>query len=381
MKVPLAVTEPSEERPSKGGSTAGFGPRALGPISAAVCNYNGEDYLPECLDALLAQEEALDEILVVDNGSGDGSLKLLSERYPQVRVVALGRNGGPGAARNAGMRAAKNRWVLAVDNDAVLAADVVGRLRRALEEDRLACLAQTRSVVYHEPERVHYDGAEFHYVGLLSLRNFFKQRVEAEGVGVLEANGFISICGLMDRDKVLELGGYDEGLFILFEDFDLALRLRIAGERLLIDEDAIVRHKAGTPGISFRAQDYPGQRAFFHSRNRWILLTKAYSASTLLIALPGLLIYESAWTLFAAKAGHFWPHLKGKLAYIEHLPETLLKRRRIQRARRVKDRELLVGGPLTLSPQLVAKPLARRMAGWLDGLLSGYWRRASRWLP
>lgn len=375
------MLEPSQETTPELESAPGFAPRELGPISAVVCNFNGEDYLPDCLDALLAQDEPLDEILVVDNGSGDGSLQLLAERYPQVNVLPLGRNGGPGTARNAGMRAAQNRWVLAVDNDAVLAPDVTGRLRRALEEDRLACLVQTRSVVYHEPERVHYDGAEFHYVGLLSLRNFFKPRAEAEGSGVLEANGFISICGLMDRDRILELGGYDEGLFILFEDYDLALRLRIAGERLLIDEDAIVRHKAGTPGISFRSRDYPGQRAFFHSRNRWILLTKTHAASTLLISLPGLLIYELAWLLFTAKAGHLWPHLKGKLAYIEHLPRTLMKRRGIQRARRVRDRELLVGGPLTLSPQLVAKPLASRMAGWLDGLLSGYWRLASRWLP
>ncbi len=359
----------------------GYGPRALGPISAVVCNYNGQDYLADCLDALLAQDEALDEILVVDNGSTDGSREFLARHYPQVGVLPLGRNGGPGHARNAGMRAARNRWVLAVDNDAVLAPDVTSRLRRALETDRLAVLAQTRSVVFDEPDRVHYDGAEFHYVGLLSLRNFFKPRAEAEGAGVLEANGFISICGLMDRERILELGGYDEGLFILFEDYDLALRLRIAGERLLIDEDAIVRHKAGTPGISFRSKDYPGQRAFFHSRNRWILLTKSHAASTLLLSLPGLLAYELAWLLFTAKAGHLWPHVKGKLAYVEHLPGTLAKRRAIQRGRRVRDRELLVGGPLTFSPQLVAKPTARRLAGGLDALLSGWWRLASRWLP
>lgn len=359
----------------------GYGPRLLGPITAAVCNYNGRDYLPDCLDALLAQDEPLDEILVVDNGSTDGSLDLLAERYPQVGVLPLGRNGGPGTARNAGLRAARNRWVLAVDNDAVLAPNVVSRLRRALEEDRLACLAQTRSVVFHEPDRVHYDGAEFHYVGLLSLRNFFRPLAEAEGQGVLEANGFISICGLMDRDRVLELGGYDEDLFILFEDYDLALRLRIAGERLLIDEDAVVKHKAGTPGISFRSRDYPGQRAFFHSRNRWMLLAKCHSLSTLIASLPGLVIYELVWILFTLRAGHLWPYLKGKLAFVEHLPRTLSMRRGIQRSRRVPDRAFLVGGPLTFSPQLVQKPMAKRLADTLSSLLAGYWGLVQRLLP
>lgn len=355
--------------------------RDLGPISAVVCNYQGESYLPECLGALVALGDQLDEIIVVDDGSKDGSLALLARDFPGVQVVALATNGGPCRARNEGLSRARNRWVLAVDNDAVLAPDVLSKLRRALEADPQAVLAQPRSVVYHEPGRVHYDGGRFHYVGLFALRNFYQPLDQAEGQGTLEVDGYISICGLMDRRRVLELGGFDEALFILFEDFDLSWRLRLAGERLLSVEDALVRHKSGTPGISFRASQYPQRRAFFHSRNRWMVMLKCHSAWTLLISLPGVLIYEAAWLAFTIKSGHFKNYLHGKLAFLKHLPRTLANRRTVQRSRRLRDSELMVGGPLTLSPQLVVDPGGARAAQWLNRALVAYWQLMRRLLP
>lgn len=356
----------------EGAAGVGDAPR-VGPISAVVCNFNGEGYLPECLDALLALSGELDQILVVDNGSTDRSLELLARDYPTVEVLALGVNGGPGTARNAGMRAARNQWVLAVDNDAVLERDVLGKLRAALEDDAGAILAQPRSVSHADPSTVHYDGANFHYVGLFALRNFWRPLEQAEGRGTLPVDGLVSICALLDRDVVLEQGGYDEDFFILFEDFDLSLRLRIAGYRILSVEDALVLHNAGTPGISFRNDEYPRRRAFYHSRNRWILLAKNHAWWTLLLSLPGLAVYELAWLVFVVKSGHLGVHLRGKWVFLRDLPTALRKRRRIQAARRTPDRDLLVGGPLTLSPQLVAKPVAARLAGVLDASLRLWW--------
>ena len=173
---------------------------------------------------------------------------------------------------------------------------------------------------------------------------------------------------------MLAAGGYDEALFALAEDYDLALRLRVAGARLLSVEDALVRHRGGTPGMSFRGARYPERRAYLHAKNRWIIVGKSYAARTLLVALPALVVYELVWAVFALGQGHLGATLRGKLDFLrEELAPTRAKRARVQAARRVRDRELLVGGPLTFSPQLVAKPFARRLAGALSACFRGWW--------
>jgi GT2 family glycosyltransferase len=351
----------------------------IGPVSVVVCNYNGEGYLQGCLESLFGQEGGVDEVIVVDNASTDRSLELVRTRFPEARIVEVGRNGGPSIARNVGMRAARNRWVLAVDNDAVLLPDVLRRLRAALEERPDAVLAQTRNLFAGDVGTIHYDGGEFHYTGVLTLRNFYTSLDVAEGTGVVDSPALIAICALLDRDAVLRIGGYDEDYFYLFEDSDLSLRLRLEGYSLLVVEDALTLHRGGTPGMSFRAGAYPARRAFFHSRNRWIMLLKLYRWRTLLVGLPGILAYEFAWMIFTFTKGHAVPYLRGKLQVLLLLPRVFRKRRPIQRHRRLPDRELLVGGPLTMSPLLLQSTRARVAGRMLDGVLRGWWSIA-RWL-
>ena len=145
---------------------------SLGPLTVVVVNYQGEEHLGPCLAGIAAQTRAIDELIVVDNASTDGSLALVRERAPHARIVELDANEGPCPARNAGLERARNPWVVLVDNDAVLTPDVLEKLERAALSDREAVLIQPRSVYADEPDRVHYDGGALHYAGLFSLRNF-----------------------------------------------------------------------------------------------------------------------------------------------------------------------------------------------------------------
>jgi len=343
----------------------------IAAVSAVVCNFNGEAYLVDCLRSVLAQ--APDEVIVVDDASSDGSVALVRAQFPGVEVLVLHENRGPCAARNAGMRAARNRWVLAVDNDAVLEAGVLARLRAALEARPDACLAQARSVLHDEPTRVHYDGGGFHYLGLIALRNFHAPLERAEGRGVVEADALVAICALLDRDVVLTRGGYDEELFYLAEDLDLSLRLKLAGERLLSVEDALVRHRGGTAGLSFRGGGYPAQRVFLHARNRRRILLKCYRVRTLLLILPAFGLYELVWVAFALRNGQLGAQIRGRIAFLSSLASVLRARAAVQAQRKRNDRELLVGGPLVLSPALVARRSARALARCLDVCLSAWW--------
>lgn len=345
----------------------------LGSITAVICNYNGEAYLSRCVEALRRQDRPLDEIVVVDNASTDGSLELLAREFPDVRVVHAGGNLGAAEGRNVALREARGEWVLLVDNDAMLDPDVLGKLESAALADPKAVVLQPRSVFASEPERVHYDGGEFHYAGLFALRNFYTLRTEAVGEGTVEVPGAVSVALLCRRELLIELGGFDERYFILFEDLDLSYRLRLAGHRILSVEDAICHHDAGTAGISFRAGNYPKRRAWLHARNRWWYLYENYSWRTLILTSPGIALYECVWLLFTLRSGTLGSHLSGKWACLRGWGESRRKRRRVQALRVRPDRELLVGGPMTVSPNLrQGGPVGWALA-FLDGGLRAWW--------
>lgn len=345
----------------------------LGPITAVICNYNGEAYLRRCIEALQGQTRALTEIVVVDNASTDGSLALLEVEFPGVRIVEAGGNLGAAEGRNVALREARGEWVLLVDNDAMLEVDVLEKLERAALSDPAAVVLQPRSVFAAEPERVHYDGGEFHYAGLFALRNFYTPRAQAQGEGTVDVGGAVSVALLCRRELLIELGGFDGRYFILFEDLDLSYRLRLAGHRILSVEDAICHHDAGTAGISFRAGDYPKRRAWLHARNRWWYLLENYSWRTLVLISPGVALYEGVWLLFTLRSGTLGAHLSGKWACLRGLGDSLRKRRRVQALRKRPDRELLVGGPMTVSPNLRGGGMAGRALACLDGGLRAWW--------
>lgn len=347
----------------------------VGPVSAVVVNYQGEAYLKACIDSLLALEDPVDEIVVVENASTDGSLNVLNTHFRSVELLRMKENVGASTARNVGLRAAKHRFALLVDNDVVLAPDVLTRLRAAAEAREDLVLLQPRALFKSDAEggarRVHYDGGAIHYAGLIALRNSGVPLAEAEGEGVVDVDVAISLALLVDKKAVLEAGGFDEAMFVLFEDLDLSYRLRSRGHGIAVVEDALCYHDAGTAGISFRAGGYPERRVFLHSRNRAMFLLKGYRAWTLFLVAPGLLVYEVAWLVFVARAGHLGAWWRGKWAAVRDARRILRKRRNVQRARRVGDRRLLAGGPLTLSPAFESREGTAARA--LDRALRAWW--------
>ena len=313
------------------------------------------------------------EVLLVDNESTDRSLEVVARDYAHVKVIPTGFNAGPCIARNVGMREARGDFVLALDNDAVVSEETLEVLLEA-QAQTSAVIVQPRSVFDHEPDRVHYDGGGFHYVGLVQLRNFYVPLAEAQGQGVLDVDCCISMCLLVDKQKVLAIGGYDERYFILFEDYDLSYRLRSRGERIVSAEHTIVRHRAGTPGISFReGPRYPGTRVFFHARNRWVFLLKNHELRTLFVTAPGWLLYELVGLLFATLSGHLWSWLRGKAAAIKMIWGLGPDRKAVQRSRTVRDGDLLVGGDLTVTPAVAAKPAKRMLLSGVNGALKLLW--------
>ena len=343
-------------------------------LTAIVVNWNGEGYLPDCLDALLAQEPAPSEVIVVDNHSEDSSRELVAERYPQVQVVDTGVNAGPCHARNVGAQHARHERLLFLDNDVVLHGGAIAALTRCMDEADDVAMVQARSVCGDDEGVVHYDGGDLHFLGTLVLRNWYRPLSEASAPDG-PVGAAIALCFMTRRSVYQEVGGFDENLFILYEDNEFSYKLRMRGHQIRLCTEALCTHQAGTVGLSVRGQArYPGRRTYLHSKNRWYVLFTCMRWRTLALTIPAQLVYGVVYAAFGVGRGHLGSWVRGKWELLCLLPKAIAARGPAQRGRRVPDRELLVAAPLTLNPGLADKGAGAWLRRSMDRFFGAYWR-------
>lgn len=340
-------------------------------VSVIVVNHNGADYLESCLEAIYRAEP--DEVLLVDSGSTDGAQHAAASKWP-LRLLELEGNLGPSAARNLGMREAKNGFVVLIDNDVEVRGDCLRQLVDALRADDKLALVQARSVLGDEEGVVHYDGGRFHFVGLIALRNWYVPQADATrrtGADLAESDVAVSLCCAGRRDVLLEAGGFDESMFILFEDLALSYAIKMRGYRIAVDGRTPCVHKGGTKGLSTRGTDggYAARRSFLHSRNRWIFLLTHYRMRALVLFAPALLAYGFVHLLFVLTKGHFGAWIRGKVALWDMRRELRSRRAIVQRGRVLGDGALLAAPALTVNPGLAEGLLLGAIRKTLDSVL------------
>jgi len=345
------------------------------PVTASITNYNGAKYLPWCIEAVKKLDPSPAEIIVVDNASTDDSVRLIETEYPEVKLIVLDKNEGPCPARNRGLEEAANPLVFQIDCDIAPKPDVLLRLLEAMEKGgETTILCMPRAVFDSDHDLIHYDGGSFHYVGQMNLINFYKRTTQKQEA-TREVDAVISMALLVRKDLFLEAGGYDSSFFILFEDHDISYRLRSMGYKLLVAPGAVVYHREGTEGVSFREKtSYPKMRAFYHSRNRWIVLLKNHKFITLLLSFPGLLLYELVWFVFSVREGFILDYFRGKLSLISMTPRILAERKKIQVHRIVGDRDLLHAEDFTFSPLIRKSGFENLCLKCINSILRVWWR-------
>lgn len=347
-------------------------------VSVCIVNWEGVRYLPDTLDAVLAQGHPVAEVLLVDNDSHDASLELVAKRFPSVRVVRLSRNRGPGAARNAGYRAARRDRILFVDNDVVLGPDCVARLQDVLEREPRAAVAMPRLIHADRPDVIQADGADCHYLGLMTLHHA-SQSARATGNNVRPIGSLVSAAFLVDRSRLGTADPFDERFFIYFEDNDFGFRTRSRGHQILAVPVAYGLHREGTPGLSLRHGGSPSSaRLHLLIRNRWQLLLKDYELRTLLILAPMLLLYEGFQLAGVIAKGRLSEWAASVRWIARHWRAILAERARVQEGRRLPDRRILQGGQVPFHEALLSTPFERAACRALNRLACAYWAVARR---
>jgi GT2 family glycosyltransferase len=324
--------------------------------SVVIPNWNGAHHLPVCLDALRGQSYPQIEVIVVDNGSTDGSQALVEGHYPEVRLLALDRNLGLTGGNNAGFRVARGEILISLNNDTETDPRFVEALVIALQEHPEAGMAAAKMLLFDRRDTLHSAGDGYGTDGIPYNRGVWQRdegrfsvagwvfggcggavayrRAMLEDVGPTGVSRARPFGAAPHKSSSLgEDGPFDESFFMYCEDVDLNWRSQLAGWKCWYTPDAVVYHKLSATGGGSIASYYTG-------RNTLWVIAKNY---------PGLLLREHwplvlraqarvtrealrAWRGTAARA-----RLRGQLAGLLGWPRMLKKRKVIQSARRVSD--------------------------------------------
>lgn len=318
-------------------------------VSVVVVNWNGAAFLEECLFSLARQSYPRTEIIVVDNGSTDGSVDLVKRKYGgRVTLIESPTNLGFAGGNNLAIRAAKGDYVALLNNDA--SADpgwIEALVRTAESDDRIGMCA---SKIYIRRTNRVLDSA-----GLVVSRDGIARgrgrlEIDRKEFSVEEEVFLPSGCAALYRRSMLEeIGLFDEDFFVYCEDTDLGLRGRIAGWTCRYVPNAIVFH-----AYSGSVSPYSPFKAFQVERNRIWIIVKYFPPRLILESIfytlmrffaqgYGVLSRRGAAGRMAEKTS-VWGILRiVPLAYaaaFARFPAMWRKRRRIESLRKVTKRDV-----------------------------------------
>ncbi|MEE1611286.1 glycosyltransferase family 2 protein [Microvirga sp. CF3016] len=279
-------------------------------VTAIVVTFDSAHALPECLGALAADGVP---VIVVDNASTDGTVAVAEGQG--ARVVRNARNEGYGRANNIGARAADTEFVLIVNPDCVVDTGAVAALVDAAR--------RYPEAAFFAPQIVEPDGRVFYQPRSLlatSLTNPGGRLVLPEGEAC--APFFSGACFLIRRDAFLALGGFDENIFLFYEDDDLCRRIADSGSALIYVPQAVVRHGRGRssgdrPGRIFASRWHQAWSRAYVSR-KYGLPNPApgmLAINALKAAGASLTFRRKLIERYAGSAAGAWAAIRGRKAF------------------------------------------------------------------
>ena len=321
-------------------------------VSVIVVNWNGIGFLKDCLASLEQQTWKNLEFIIVDNGSTDGSAEYIrtwTERVPNAQGIFLPRNSGFCEANNLAFAKAHGEWIALLNSDAGAGPDWIEQLVRFGDPaNRIGMLgskilfAEPKDVIDKAGHLIYWDG-----------QNRGRGTMEKD-VGQYEKDEEIlwpDACAALYHRKVFEeTGGFDESFFAFGDDADLGMRARLLGWKAWYVPKAVVHHRhSATIGA------YSPWKIMLVERNRLLLAIKNFHL-TLLLLNPYWSMRRLLWHAYAASkgqgaAGQFvsghgwirslvtfgWAHLSA----VRILPSALKKRWRIQKTKRLSNKEVM----------------------------------------
>jgi len=298
-------------------------------ISIVVLNYNGKTYLKDCLNSLESQTFRDFEVILVDNGSSDGSLEYAKTNFPWVRTVQNEKNLGFAGGTNSGIKLAQGELILTLNNDTMVDQRFLEHLVKPMSDGSVGMCA---SKMLYPDGRINSTGIYISRSGAAWDRGVFEPD-EGQHDSHEEVFGPCAGAALYRRKMLDEIGLFDEDFFLYMEDIDIAFRARLAGWRCIYVPQAVVyHHHGGTAGVGSDLAVYYGNRNLI-----WCVI-KNFPTRLLLSSIPWIIGRNMAMIPYYAMLGQARVILKSNIDALRGMPRMLGKRRQV--IRRASDHEI-----------------------------------------
>ena len=311
-------------------------------VSIVIVNFNGREFLRQCLLTLLDTDYPNYEVVVVDNASTDGSfaeIELSFSSDSRIKLVRNSENVGHSEGCNIGARIAKGRYIVFLDSDTEFQTENwLWELVKVMENDGTIGLAQAKLVLSEDKSRLDYVCVAVDALGTWAANYGSKEEMLKETFEILAAS---SGCCIIRREVFNQVGGFDADYFIYDDDTDLSLRARLLGYRILFVSSASVIHRGGVlRGVS-------GMSLYHSSKNRMRTVLKNYELRNVWwrFSVLSFFTFMVSVGFFAVKKhDEAKATMRGLISPIKDLPEIWKKRLLFQSKRRVRDFELVNKG-------------------------------------
>lgn len=316
---------------------------STGPlVSIVIVNFNGKEHLEILIPSILEQTYQSTEIIMVDNGSTDQSVKFIKDNYPQIQVRALGRNYGFAAGNNRGIEVSKGDYLFLLNNDTRLDLHCVEELVKVATQHRNFAAIAPKMMLFNTPRFINsmgnivspYTWGSDNFIGYLDVGQFDKiKEVFSACFGAV----------LIKREALQDVGLLDEGYGFYYEDSDWCYRARLKGYRIITAPQAVVYHKFGASMATLPESFKLGLAA----RNRLRFALKNMEPVNTLWLIRNYVVREDlrnvAKAILRKDLTSVWMYLRAWLGFVLSVPKVLFLRFKTQRTRlkRATDRELL----------------------------------------
>ena len=289
-------------------------------LTVIIPNFNGKKYLEECLKSLRKQSILNFDVLVVDDGSSDGSADYVKAHFPEVKVIELGKNTGFAHAVNVGIRAADSEYVFLLNNDTICDEKAVESLLRIMDHKRKLFSAQAKMLGIQEPHDIDDCGDLYCALGWA-----FSPGKDRSNEHFSRRESVTSACAgaaIYRKEYFEQVGYFDEAHFCYLEDVDIGYRARLKGYANVMEPKAIVYH-AGSASSGSRYNEF---KVELTAGNNLYLIYKNMPAFQILINLPLILIGIGIKHVFYVRKGLGAAHIKGLAAGLKKIRQNPGKR-------------------------------------------------------